>query len=210
MASSRRQAVDGYNETLGTIRTAQLKHAETQDHYVSLAVFCGCGVNMIYDRTPIKDVDKLTMSQYEPCCNTPLFDAIGSSVQKLKAAIKDVEDAAVLVTVITDGYENSSREWSAQTVKKLIEECKQDGWLFAFIGAEEDILKVATTISITNTLLWDKTEEGTDAMFSISGNASKHYFDKLAMPCCVEADVADRKRMRKQFADGYFAKNEKK
>ena len=204
MDSIRKQAVDGYNETLGTIRTAQLKHAETQDHYVSLAVFCGCGVNMIYDRTPIKDVTKLRMDQYEPCCSTPLFDAIGSSVKKLKSAIKDVEDAAVLVTIITDGYENASKEWNAAGIKKLIEDCKQEGWMFAFIGASEDILKVATTISITNTLLWDKSEKGTDIMFSISECASEQYFDKIAMPCCAEADVADRKRLRKQFAEEYF------
>lgn len=54
MESIRKEAVDGYNETLGTIRAAQLKHLDTQDHFVSLAAFCGCGVEMIYDKTPIK------------------------------------------------------------------------------------------------------------------------------------------------------------
>ena len=41
MESIRKEAIDGYNETLGAIRAAQLKHMDTQDHFVSLAAFCG-------------------------------------------------------------------------------------------------------------------------------------------------------------------------
>ena len=93
MESIRKEAIDGYNETLGAIRAAQLKHMDTQDHFVSLAAFCDCEIDMIYDKTPIKDADKLTKKQYESCCCTPLFDAIGKTVKKLKADIKDIEDA---------------------------------------------------------------------------------------------------------------------
>ena len=35
----RKEAVNGYNETLGTIKAAQLKHLDTQEHFVSLAAF---------------------------------------------------------------------------------------------------------------------------------------------------------------------------
>ena len=141
--SIRKEAIDGYNETLGAIRAVQLKHMDTQDHYVSLAAFCDCGIDMIYDKTPIKDADKLTKDKYDPCCCTPLFDAIGKTVKKLKADIKGIEDAAVLVTIITDGYENSSKEWTGPAIKKLIDDCKEDGWMFSFIGAGEDVVKVA-------------------------------------------------------------------
>ena len=64
MESIRKEAIDGYNETLGAIRAAQLKHMDTQDHFVSLAAFCDCGIDMIYDKTPIKDADKLTKEKY--------------------------------------------------------------------------------------------------------------------------------------------------
>ena len=127
MESIRKEAIDGYNETLGTIRAAQLKHLDTQDHFVSLAAFCSCGIDMIYDKTPIAETKKLTKKQYEPCCCTPLFDAIGKTIKKLKNDIKDVPDAAVLVTIITDGYENDSKEWTGPAVKKLIDECKAEG-----------------------------------------------------------------------------------
>ncbi|MBR5836069.1 MAG: VWA domain-containing protein, partial [Bacteroidales bacterium] len=171
MESIRTEAINGYNETLGSIKATQLKFLETQEHFVSLAAFCDCGIDMIYDMTPIKDADKLTKEKYDPCCCTPLFDAIGKTVKTLKKKIADVEDAAVLVTIITDGYENSSKEWDAKGVSKLIDECKEEGWMFSFIGAGEDVVKVATTISITNTMVWENTSEGTKKMFDIENDA---------------------------------------
>ncbi len=204
MESIRKQAVDGYNETLGTIRAAQAKHADTQEHYVSLAAFCSCGVEMIYDKTPIRDAGKLLPEQYEPCCCTPLYDAIGSCIKNLKKDIRDVADAAVLVTIITDGYENASKEWTGAAVKALIDECKHDGWMFAFIGAGEDIIRVAATISITNTLNWNKTSEGTDVMFAVTNAASSRFYDKMADSCCAEADLDERIHMRRKFADEYY------
>lgn len=206
MESIRKEAVDGYNETLATIRVAQEKHKDSQDHFVSLAAFCGCGIEMLYDKTPIEKADKLQASQYEPCCVTPLYDAIGSTIKKLKKDIHDVEDAAVLVTIITDGYENASKEWKGDAIKQLIEDCKKDGWMFAFIGAGEDITKTATTLSITNTIVWDKSEEGTKAMFEETNDASSRFFDKMAAPCCAGASIAERKKMRKAFAESYYDK----
>jgi len=210
MEDIRQEAINGYNETLGTIRAAQLKHMDTQDHFVSLAAFCDCGIDMIYDKTPIKDAEKLTKEKYEPCCCTPLFDAIGKTVKKLKADIKDIEDAAVLVTIITDGYENSSKEWTGPAIKKLIDSCKEDGWMFSFIGAGEDVVKVATTIAITNTVVWEKTTAGTKAVFENENAAQGRFYDKMAAPCCTGASISDRKKMRKKFSEEYYNGEEKK
>ena len=209
MESIRKEAIDGYNETLGAIRAAQLKHLDTQEHFVSLAAFCDCGIDMIYDKTPIKDAEKLTKKQYEPCCCTPLFDAIGKTVKKLKSDIKDDEDAAVLVTIITDGYENSSKEWTGPAIKKLIDDCKEEGWMFSFIGAGEDVVKVATTISITNTVVWEQTAEGTKEMFENENDAQTRFYDKMDNYCSESMPISDRKKMRKQFSQEYYDKDKK-
>ena len=208
MESIRKEAIDGYNETLGTIRAAQLKHMDTQEHYVSLAAFCGCGIDMIYDKTPIKDADKLTPEKYDPCCCTPLFDASGSTIKKLRKDIKDVEDAAVLVTIITDGYENASKEWTGPAVKKLIDECKADGWMVSFIGAGADVVKVAMTISVTNTVVWEKTSEGTREVFVNENEAQSRYYDKMAANCASTMTPSERKKMRQQFSEEYYDKDE--
>ncbi len=211
MDSIRKEAVDGYNETLGSIRAAQLKHLDTQEHYVSLAAFCDCGIDMIYDKTPIKDAEKLTLKQYDPCCCTPLFDAIGKTVKKMRNHTKDVEDVAVLVTIITDGYENSSKEWNGQAIKKLIDECKEDGWMFSFVGAGEDVVKVATTIAITNTVVWEQTTEGTEAMFENENQARTRFYEKLAAPvcapCCAPMSKEEKKAFKRRLSREYYDKD---
>jgi len=211
MECIRKEAVNGYNETLGTIKAAQLKHMDTQEHFVSLAAFCGCGVDMIYDKTPIKDAEKLTYKQYEPCCCTPLFDAVGSTIKQLKKDIEKEEDAAVLVTIITDGEENASKEWSGPAVKALIEHCKEEGWMFSFIGAGEDVIKIATKISITNTVLWEQTAQGTADVFANENSAQTRYYDKMANVCTASPCMApeDRKKMRKKFSEEYYDKDKK-
>ena len=213
MDSIRKEAVDGYNETLGSIRAAQLKHLDTQEHYVSLAAFCDCGIDMIYDKTPIKDAEKLTLKQYDPCCCTPLFDAIGKTVKKMRSHTKDMEDVAVLVTIITDGYENSSKEWNGMAIKKLIDECKEDGWMFSFVGAGEDVVKVATTIAITNTVVWEQTTEGTEAMFENENQARTRFYEKLAAPvcapCCAPMSKEEKKAFKRRLSREYYDKDKK-
>lgn len=206
MESIRKEAIDGYNETLGSIRAAQLKHLDTQDHFVSLAAFCDCGIDMIYDKTPIKDAEKLTLDKYDPCCCTPLFDAIGKTVKKIKKDTKDIEDAAVLVTIITDGYENSSKEWNGPMVKKLIDECKEEGWMFSFIGAGEDVVKVATTISITNTMVWENTSEGTKKMFDMENDARAEYCCCLEEPKYRTMSRAEKIIAKKNLSKKYYEK----
>ena len=187
-----------------SIKATQLKFIDTQEHYVSLAAFCDCGIDMVYDMTPIKDADKLTKEKYDPCCRTPLFDAIGKTVKTLKKKIADVKDSAVLVTIITDGYENSSKEWDGKAVAKLIEEYKEDGWMFSFIGAGEDVIKVATSISITNTMVWENTSEGTKKMFDDENSARMRFcsrHDDLVDACM---SLEEKKVRRKKLSEEYY------
>lgn len=201
----RKEAVNGYNETLGTIRAAQKRHIDTQEHFVSLAMFCGCGIEMVYDKTPINVAKNLTLKQYIPCCSTPLFDSIGKTVNKLRADVKDMEDATVLVTIITDGEENDSKEWSGPAIKKLIKECKDEGWMFSFIGAGEDVLNTAFTISITNTVLWEQTAKGTKDVFEHENRAQNRYYDKVARCCSIPSiSFEERKNLKKKFSEEYY------
>ena len=204
MESIRKAAIDGYNETLGSIKSAQLKYLDSQEHYISLAVFCGCGVEMVYDCTPIKDAEKLTKERYNPCCMTPLYDAIGKSVKALVKISDAEEDSAVLVTIITDGMENASQEWTGPAIKRLIDERKEEGWMFSYVGADHDVESVAASISITNTVVWNKTTEGTEAMFNNENSARDRFFCKMNACMDIPMSVEDKKKMRKQFSEEYY------
>lgn len=206
MESIRTSAINGYNETLGAIKAAQLKHNDTQEHFISLAAFCSCGVDMIYDCTPINEATKLTKDKYNPCCLTPLYDAIGITVKALSKKTDALEDAAVLVTIITDGAENASTEWSGQAVKALIDERKEEGWVFSYIGADHDVESVAASISITNTVVWDKSEAGTTAVIDNENDARSRFYDKVNLCGVINPFMPPSaiKKMRKQFAEEYY------
>lgn len=150
MGSIREAAVSGFNETLAGIRKAQETYADTQTHYVSLVAFCSCEMKEIYDKAPVTEARPLEMADYQPCCCTPLYDAMGFTLTKMQKYVQDVKDALVVVTIITDGLENASKEYTGAAVKSLVEQLKEKGWSFTYMGANQDAVEVAFTLSIRN------------------------------------------------------------
>lgn len=116
MGNIRQAAVDGFNETLAGIKKAQEKHADTQDHFVSLLTFCDCEKKYVYDKVPVVEARQLTMDDYQPCCCTPLYDAMGFTLTSMRKHVAAIEDHVVVVTIITDGLENASKEYSGAAV----------------------------------------------------------------------------------------------
>lgn len=194
MWSIEKQAIDGVNETVQTIRAAQKKH-EDQEHIVTLVSFNSDSIKTIYDNEEADKVKDLTPDQYQPNCGTPLYDAMGNALSKLRKSVADND--AVLVTVITDGEENSSREYDGKAIKALVESLKGKGWLFTYIGANQDAEAVASKISITNTLNFTADIAGTSAMFARERQARTRWTDRLA------SNVAPS-----EMANDYFAEDD--
>ena len=161
MSSIANAAISGFNETVGGIRSAQERFKDTQEHFVSLMIFCNCEKTMVYDMVPGNEVKELTSREYRPCCCTPLYDAMGISINALYNAIKDKEDATAVVTVITDGYENASKEYSGQAIKALVERMKnEEGWNFAYIGTNQDVEATASSLNIDHHMSFRDDEAG--------------------------------------------------
>ena len=177
MYSIRNEAIAGVVETVQTIRTAQKDNAN-QEHLFSLVVFNGKGIATVYDRMPIDKVPDLDANDYQPTDNTPLYDAMGNAITNLQRYIN--EDDNVLVTVITDGYENSSVEWNHQRVFQLVEDLKKKNWLFTYIGANQDALKVAKGMGIDHSMNYMSDAEGTKAMFRMERLSRKAFYGKLS------------------------------
>lgn len=180
MISIKDATIAGYNETIQTIKKAQKEYGETQEHFFSFMAFCQCNKTMIYDKTPIEMANILTPETYQPCCGTPLYDAMGFSLTKLREDLKDKKEYKVLVTIITDGYENASIEYNAAAISKLVEELKKEGWTFAYIGANQDVEKVAATISINNYVSYNANADSTKAMFQREGKSRERYFERVS------------------------------
>jgi uncharacterized protein YegL len=178
MQSIKTAAIDSVNETIQTIRSAQKKHEE-QEHYVSLVTF-NDDVKTVYECVPVYEVKELTAETYRPDCCTALYDAMGVSLNALRKKV--AEDDKVLVTVVTDGYENASKEYNGKAIKALVDELKAKGWVFAYIGANQDVEAVAATISITNTLRFSATSAGVHGMAGIVSRSRERLYSCMAAP----------------------------
>lgn len=142
MGCIRRAAVDGFNETLAGIKKAQEKFADTQDHFVSLVTFCSCETKRLYDNTPVAEANPLKIEDFQPCCSTPLYDAMGFTLTRMHRHVQGLTDAMVVVTIITDGMENASREYNGKSIKELVERLRGEGWSFTYMEPTRTLLRL--------------------------------------------------------------------
>ena len=202
MSSIARQAIDGVNETIGSIRSAQENNPD-QKHMVTLVAFCGCEMKVIYDNVPVAEAKTLTDKDYRPCCMTPLYDAVGSTITRIHSLKSSDDNSLALVTIITDGYENASREFTLTALKSLIDSYKEQGWQFTYIGADHDVEQVAYTLNIDHSMQFDKDEEGTIAMFAKERKSRLRWMERMAdvmsAPCgSQEERLKNIKRTNKE------------
>jgi hypothetical protein len=113
---------------------------------------------------------------------------MGFAFAKLRHLLENETGYNVLVTILTDGEENASKEYSGEAIKNIIEALKLKGWTFTYIGADHDVHKFATSISITNTMVFEKNEANMKMMFAKEKSARSRYSDKIRFERNVDED----------------------
>ncbi len=132
--------------------------------YISTILFSN-NYTILHDREDVSKVKKLTEKDYyvEGC--TALYDALGNTINNMRA--KDTDK--VLFIIITDGYENASKEYKKEDIKKLIKE--NSNYEFIYIGADIDSYAAGNEIGIkrTNIANFKKDRKGTAKLFKAVG-----------------------------------------
>lgn len=218
MECTRQAAVEGFNETLAGIKKAQEKFADTQDHFVSLVTFCSCETKHLYDKTPAAEAKPLNIEDFQPCCTTPLYDAMGMTLTGMHKHVQGMKDALVVVTIITDGMENASCEYNGKTIKELVERLRGEGWTFTYMGANQDSVEVAMSMSIRNARNFDYSNEGTRASMQKDSSTRMNLFGRLAKwktaemkgCCAAPASESERRNLYANMADEAFDEEENK
>ena len=185
MSIIRHHALVGINETLTTIQKMQETHKNLEQR-VTLITFDSTHTNVFYDNVRASNANPLKAKDYNPCGATPLYDAIGMGIAKINALT--TEDDSVLVTIITDGEENCSEEYSLKMIKNLIEKLKKHNWNFTFICTDDlDVENIALDMGIDNHLQFSEDEAGTKKMFARENRARERYNKFRSMDCVMEA-----------------------
>jgi hypothetical protein len=178
MESIKKKIIDGFNELVQTIQGIERQFPE-QVHLISVISFNGFGQKILHFMDPVCKLNVLDSTKYKPDADTPLFDAMGFSIGKLRQVLENQLNFNVLVTVLTDGEENYSKEYSKQSIKALIENLKLKNWTFTYIGTDHAVEMFAESIAIKDHLTFSKDDAGVKEMFLSDRNARMEYSKKL-------------------------------
>ncbi|MCG5433762.1 VWA domain-containing protein [Mycobacterium sp. MYCO198283] len=137
---------------------------------------------------PVTDLSAVPRYHLQPRGATALLDAVGRFVTDTGAQLAALPErerpGKVLIVIVTDGHENSSSEWTAAGVKKLVtDQQEQWNWEFVFLGANIDSFDVAGGLGIAA--------------------ASTMNFTAAAAPIAMENVASFATRYRSGVADGF-------
>jgi hypothetical protein len=104
----------------------------------------------VYANVPVADVPPLTLV---PRNTTAMLDAVGRFITEIGDHLAAQDEAnrpgTLICLIMTDGYENASKEWSYDSVKALITQQRdQYNWSFLFLGANIDAVDVGSRIGV--------------------------------------------------------------
>ncbi len=174
------ETVTGVNSQIGRIRELAERFPE-QELVTSLSLF-NHQLTPVWDRIRPADLKELTFSDYRPDGNTALLDAIGKTIRHLQETIGDEvshDDASVVVVIITDGYENSSREFTHPQISSIIRELELTGkWSFSYLGATLDAVDIAVSMNIRASNAIHFSVKESDKAHRRVSDSMHHYFSE--------------------------------
>ena len=146
MSGLESDTIGGYNSMI------EKQKKEEGEALISTVLFDG-QTDVLHDRVPLDKINPITEKEYYVRGSTALLDAVGGAIHHIgnvhKYAREEDVPEKTLFIITTDGMENSSRQYSYDKVKKMIEKQKEKyHWEFIFLGANIDAVGVADRFGV--------------------------------------------------------------
>jgi hypothetical protein len=190
MQSIADDVVGGFNEFLAEQRRASGRARVTLAQFDSRDPF-----EVIIDGVDLAEVSDLARSAYQPRACTPLYDAVGRMIGSIDGEIAERAQAGLaeedqVVAIVTDGLENHSTRFTRQQVFQLIEERRKAGWVFVFLGADQDTYAAGEEMGVAPTarVAWQKTPAGVRKMWRDLSYSTEAHRAKSREQRHLEAD----------------------
>jgi len=171
---------DIINDSIGGFNTFLKKQKELPDKATITVALFDDRYDLLYDNVDIKKAEELTNKVWIPRGTTALYDAIGKTINTIRAEHAKLGSEApskVLIVIVTDGQENASHEYKLEDIKKLIKECENDGWNFIYLAANQDAFAVGSSfgVSLGNTFTYQASSRGVSDMSFVMADAAVNY-----------------------------------
>ena len=147
MSGLEKDTIGGFNSMI------EKQKKEAGEALVSTVLFDNESV-VIHDRLPLDAVPCMTEKEYFTRGCTALLDAVGGAIHHIgnihKYARKEDVPEKTMFIITTDGYENASKRYDYEKVRRMIERQKgKYGWEFLFLGANIDVAAEARRFGIS-------------------------------------------------------------
>ena len=128
-------------------------------------------VRFIYKNLESDKIENLKNEDYNPMGMTSLNDAIGQGITYQKS--QSLEN--VIFVILTDGLENSSKEFTKSNIKEMINEMENiHKWKFIYLGANQDAILSGKNIGISTAKTFKYNSEGLcEVMRCVSDSVSR-------------------------------------
>ena len=140
-------------DTIGGFNSMLDKQREEDGDVVISTVLFDDKMQILHDRAKLDKIANLTAGDYQVGGCTALLDALGNTIRHInkvqKALPEDERPAKTMFVITTDGQENSSRDFTYEKIRKMVEKKQEKrGWEFLFLGANMDAISAAADIGI--------------------------------------------------------------
>ena len=140
-------------DTIGGYNSMLAKQKKEEGEALFSTVLFDDRIDVLHDRKPIAEIAPITEKEYFVRGCTALLDAVGGAIHHIRNVHKYIREEDVpektLFIITTDGMENASKEYDYAKVKKMVEQQKEAGWEFIFLGANIDAVEVAGRFGVT-------------------------------------------------------------
>lgn len=192
MSGLEEDTIGGFNAMIAT------QKKEDGEALISTVLFDDKMV-VLHDRLTIQKVEPMTAKQYVVRGCTALLDAVGGAIQHIgtvqKYAREEDRPEKTVFIITTDGMENSSRQYTYNQVKDMVErQKKMHGWEFLFLGANIDAIEVAGRFGIqpSRAVEYECDSEGTQLNYQVlNETVSKMRMSKCAADMSALLDEED-------------------
>lgn len=136
---------------------------------IAMVRFDTGGIERFREMVDLKECKPLLAEEYVPRGGTPLLDAVGVTLAKLDEDWKAVSAERAILIIVTDGHENSSREYTKAQIKNMIESREKSGkWAVMYFGANVDAFAEGGGMGVAahNTAGYANTQQGTHALYA--------------------------------------------
>ena len=178
-------------DTIGGYNSLLKKQKQLPGKAMVTTVLFDDQYEVLHNGEDLNKVEPLTSATYYARGCTALLDAVGRTLMDVDAKYKGLADfmkpSKTMVVIITDGMENSSREYTYEKVKKMISARREIGWEFVFLGANIDAEAVAENIGI---------DRNRAARYSANGKAVRRSYE-------VVEDMAAQVRCNSHISDDW-------